>query len=683
MNKLKTQDIFNFIQKGIDNIYKVIIDMEHRSMKQSIEQFRIFEYEFKANKKQLENNTEWDNFSIAFYGETNAGKSTIIEMLRIYFNEYDKCEQQRKFSSIYTHFNDLLQSLDSTLQDLESRIQQTTEQIQYYERIYTLESKNLWGRLKIFCGLSKSKKQLKILSNKYLTLQKHLNEIRYEINLKKCEMLEKLKTCCDGLNISTQTDFTQKVTTYNIEFNNTSFALLDLPGIEGKEENLISEIKKATMKAHCIFCVVRDKIEEGTLNTIKDGLGDQTEVWLVFNQSATSPHALKSSQDGENKQMKAMEQKLKDILGENYKGMKSIFALPGFLSQSSCLLPNIECDNNDTQHFITQKNQQKFLCKYDGSQEERKTLLFRESGCQNFAMFIQNNIIENVKDKIRKNIFNKANKLLENFNAVVFGFSVKLKELYKTLKNNIESLKDNLDNIYPLHENRFKSIIDKELRTFENEIRNIVYKEIDKDVSDKQFKDKTENILESKIKELEEKMEQSLKQQAYKLQTDIEELFKDFDRKINNAITLFQQLTIHNKINYSFSETNSGISWYGLIGASIGAVGLVFIPFSTPLALILGGIGIVVSIFKSVHKVFSSNYKKSQQKNSLNNTLDGIIKNIKEECNSYIENYMHETKKQCEAMQKNMDKEIEKYNNSVKMFNKINDELRLLLQTLK
>ncbi|MHA6963446.1 hypothetical protein [Zobellella denitrificans] len=35
----------------------------------------------------LETNAEWEKFTMAFFGETNAGKSTIIESLRILFNE--------------------------------------------------------------------------------------------------------------------------------------------------------------------------------------------------------------------------------------------------------------------------------------------------------------------------------------------------------------------------------------------------------------------------------------------------------------------------------------------------------------------------------------------------------------------------------------------------------------------
>ncbi|MEJ2630303.1 MAG: hypothetical protein P8011_15875 [Acidihalobacter sp.] len=35
----------------------------------------------------LERHAEWDKFTIAFFGETNAGKSTILESLRILFHE--------------------------------------------------------------------------------------------------------------------------------------------------------------------------------------------------------------------------------------------------------------------------------------------------------------------------------------------------------------------------------------------------------------------------------------------------------------------------------------------------------------------------------------------------------------------------------------------------------------------
>lgn len=42
---------------------------------------------FVSELEFLETNAEWEKYTVAFFGETNAGKSTIIESLRILFNE--------------------------------------------------------------------------------------------------------------------------------------------------------------------------------------------------------------------------------------------------------------------------------------------------------------------------------------------------------------------------------------------------------------------------------------------------------------------------------------------------------------------------------------------------------------------------------------------------------------------
>ena len=48
----------------------------------------------------LEQSSEWDRFVIAFYGETNAGKSTLIEALRLLWKEPGKLEEQEQFRAI-------------------------------------------------------------------------------------------------------------------------------------------------------------------------------------------------------------------------------------------------------------------------------------------------------------------------------------------------------------------------------------------------------------------------------------------------------------------------------------------------------------------------------------------------------------------------------------------------------
>ncbi len=63
--------------------------------------FQKLEFESLKELESLKNNEEWENFTIAFYGETGAGKSTLIECLRLFFKEPSKMDQQERFKRLY------------------------------------------------------------------------------------------------------------------------------------------------------------------------------------------------------------------------------------------------------------------------------------------------------------------------------------------------------------------------------------------------------------------------------------------------------------------------------------------------------------------------------------------------------------------------------------------------------
>ncbi|MBK4843974.1 hypothetical protein CU011_2555 [Enterococcus faecium] len=64
------------------------------------------------NIKSLEENSEWDTFTVAFYGETNAGKSTLIESLRILLKEKKKLEEHQIFRDKELELEGLIQKVD-------------------------------------------------------------------------------------------------------------------------------------------------------------------------------------------------------------------------------------------------------------------------------------------------------------------------------------------------------------------------------------------------------------------------------------------------------------------------------------------------------------------------------------------------------------------------------------------
>ncbi|WP_181322863.1 GTPase [Helicobacter pylori] len=94
--------------KDLQNIFKNTDDKDERLKKfnqEALEVFQKLEFESLKELESLKNNEEWENFTIAFYGETGAGKSTLIECLRLFFKERSKMDQQERFRQLYSEKN--------------------------------------------------------------------------------------------------------------------------------------------------------------------------------------------------------------------------------------------------------------------------------------------------------------------------------------------------------------------------------------------------------------------------------------------------------------------------------------------------------------------------------------------------------------------------------------------------
>ncbi|GAA8997305.1 hypothetical protein Taitung15_08740 [Helicobacter pylori] len=81
--------------------------------------FKNLEYESLKELESLKNNEEWEKFTIAFYGETGAGKSTLIECLRLFFKEPSKMDQQERFKRLYANMKNYRGSEHAELEKLQ------------------------------------------------------------------------------------------------------------------------------------------------------------------------------------------------------------------------------------------------------------------------------------------------------------------------------------------------------------------------------------------------------------------------------------------------------------------------------------------------------------------------------------------------------------------------------------
>lgn len=114
--KKRQRDIYVNILAEIE---KLLSTLEKSSCSHEVEQYREeaikkldgVKKEVIQNINSLEENSEWNTFTIAFYGETNAGKSTLIESLRIFLNEHKKIEEHKLFNTLNLNLEDICRAI--------------------------------------------------------------------------------------------------------------------------------------------------------------------------------------------------------------------------------------------------------------------------------------------------------------------------------------------------------------------------------------------------------------------------------------------------------------------------------------------------------------------------------------------------------------------------------------------
>lgn len=344
----KTEEI-----KGINSKFKTLQSNYIASYKKQL---------LKANKQMNEalNNTIWDKLVIVFFGETNAGKSTIIESFRILFED-----KQRKNGN-------------------------------------------------------------------------------------------------DGLIIGDgSSDFTKVYEKYDLKVNNKLFTLIDVPGIEGSEEDFKEEIKDALNQAHCIFYVQghNKQPDEATAQKIKKFLNNWVKVYSIYNvRGGVSNYDEKEDRISLNtpsvdKTGHIIEKRFKEIIGDkNYKGNITIQALLAI-----CSIANFSTERNDL--IKTQKklntlfnNDKVKLFKFSQFSELIKLVdLLSGSFTEEIYQANKNKIISIAKKAQIdiENETNQRNKELDSLKTNLSVFEKRLKEIILTTQKNIRHrVHDNLDKFY-------------------------------------------------------------------------------------------------------------------------------------------------------------------------------------------------------------------------------------------
>ncbi len=287
------KNIYLDVKANIENLQNIFknTDNENERLKKSnqeaLEVFQKLEFESLKELESLKENEEWENFTIAFYGETNAGKSTLIECLRLFFKERSKRDQQERFKWLYSTYQNNYQNDERKKQNI-------------LKELHSLQDGAIIGDGRIDFTLETKSYTLKH-GNKTFTL---LDVPGIEGDEKK--VIEQISNA------------TQKA---HAIFYVTKTPNPPQKGEEGKR---------------------------GTIEKIQKQLDSQTEVWAIFNKPITSPRAFKDGliDESEKESLKILNKEMKNILGKHYKGHKVVSAQVAFYGLAQALIPGTDFDKN-------------------------------------------------------------------------------------------------------------------------------------------------------------------------------------------------------------------------------------------------------------------------------------------------------------------------------------------------
>lgn len=632
--------------------------------------------------RELRTHAEWDTFTIAFYGETNAGKSTLIETLRILLGDSEKLAEQQQFKALAEDLRvdpHSLAALEKSILQLERQLtesqgradtlqqKQHSEEQQHSTQLEALKASvehrrknmSLWQKL-VF--LFKKLDEEKALHAQRLQLAqlKAGNKIRLEasaaeplnvsaeLNARRSDQARaesafaQLVPLQDGNIIGNgRSDFTLQSSSYRFTADGQNFQVVDVPGIEGDEKQVMSSIEASVKKAHAVFYVTRaatppgsgSEGQEGTIDKIKRQLGKQTEVWAIYNKSATNPQVLQGEKlvnQNDCIGLKDMDQALAGTLGnETYKGHISVSGMPAFLASASCLVPN-------NPHM---KSREKFLAAMS------KGDILERSGMNAFERFIRAEICQNFQKKIVDANVKKIRSCLQEGIDHLSLASRNFSNAAKKLEAQQKSASSQVDALLSGTSQKLKSECHDQLTEKKTDMRAAIYDYIGSDQSNDAFKERlTADIEELKTsvgKDLEARFATVFEMFKHEAGEIIKKNQKNVDEILRHTIDdPFSSLKL--SFNTDFKMDN-GINVLGVISTLGGAAALVWTsllaasPVGWTAAAVLGAVGLVFSFYKSVRSFFSSDYKKEQQRKSADENLDKVFAKLTEMLDDNLE----------------------------------------------
>jgi hypothetical protein len=646
--------------------------------------------------RALKRHARWDTFVIAFYGETNAGKSTIIDTMRSLLGESTKTDARNAFRALQTEHGlteEGLRALQESIDSSRSKLAALSARAVEDEARIEAQKRASDDELRRLTQLVASKKQR---ANFFIRLLYHCSKMREQFDVEAAEQrqseitarlaaerehaivehtraehalrdlqakqecvrsaLEELSRLADGQIIGNgRSDYTLETQSYSFHADDQRFELLDVPGIEGKETRVIDNILSAVKTAHAVFYITGkaappqtgDSSGQGTLEKIRMHLGDQTEVYTIYNKRVTNPIALDKGvlvSQGERDSLAVLDETMRKHLGVRYQGHITLSAYPAFLAVSDCLVPG-------SGH---ERSRAKFLDK--ASVDE----LLSKCGVAKFADWLKHDVVSDCDKRIRAANVNKVRASVQQArDDISLMQREELAPLVAKIRRNWSDAGRQIDKAFAKVASTLETTADGNIRKLEARLRKKMYDLIEDGLDN----DQLQVALGENIQELKQSFETELLAEA-------EAVLERFQQELSGILARFEQRVEELQSSFHWqgsSDSGSkfnivvdrGVNYVSLL-AALASTALLFLagPMA-PLAVVFSVLGTVIGVAKAVRSMFDSEYKKSQQRSAVNTNIARITARMQAASSRSIEGTTHLLQTKVEEIRADLQRSVD------------------------
>lgn len=673
------EQIYSYVTDGVRDVIRALetqaADADDESVQSEIlAALSLMQARVADKQEQLRASADWKDFTVALYGETNAGKSTIIESLRIHLGEAEKREQRRRYDALMASHGLDEDSIDATRRSITlaresaaKAVQRGTElDAQAQSQLHALEqeldqqkqavtladaSRTWWQRM-----LARFKRDPQAAAT--AALQARMDELRtrqaqerQQVENEKAaagaalasaedELGRRLRSLplllehADGAIIGDgRPDFTRETQRYVFDNGGAPIVLLDVPGIEGGEAGVKAHIDRAVQTAHAVFYVTGkaarpqhgDK-EDGTLEKIKRHLGPQTEVWAVFNKRVAAAMPLRkagslfsSDADG----IADLDKGLREALPGNYKGVLLVSAYPAFLALAD-RLPPPEALADAAQD--RRGARAKFLAEFEPGD------LLDKTGFASMASHLASMAVDAPRKIRQANVF-KANQSLLTVVEELDRHATSLETHARKVVTQTKAAQGQVDMAATRLRSSLRSDASDALRTFETSVRSEVYGQINDGISNDALKDRLQTSMTRHAAVLQEQLGEASRKSMAAFQDSIAKTTERFQKHLKDLGELANE-KMRDAPTASFSldlKIDNGVNVIGLVTTAIGAAVLLLSNPAGWVVITFSALGLVISLAKALWGLVDEDYKKAQQRKAVDENLEKARVSLKDD----------------------------------------------------